>query len=226
MICCDNISGNGGARARGSAIRGRTRRGSGGLDRGRSQFPEPWSTASRRLPTSAEGACRAAYRAMTWPGAAGTVYPVGDGRLRQRPGSAGAGVSWRPTCALRTGQAAPSQRRALQLAYLGLLAGVRRWRRDGRRGAGGVRARSRRQDIAPGLTPPRAWTSPPTSDPICPVPRSGDPAPSGPDRLGRLAELPYRLIPAIADALAGGRPLARLCVPLAAWMLFVRLPAA
>ena len=38
-------------------------------------------------------------------------------------------------------------------------------------------------------------------------------------------KLPYRLLDSVTDAIAGGRPLSRLAVPIAAWMLFVERQA-
>jgi len=38
-------------------------------------------------------------------------------------------------------------------------------------------------------------------------------------------KLPFRILGTIRDALASGRPLGRLCVPIAAWMHFVRRAA-
>ncbi|MDR3507881.1 MAG: mannitol dehydrogenase family protein [Caulobacteraceae bacterium] len=79
-----------------------------------------------------------------------------------------------------------------------------------------------RQDIAPSLTPPPQLDLFAYIDAI--LTRFRNPAIR--HRLIQIAadgsqKLPVRLLGTIEDALAAGRPIARLCVPIAAWMAFV-----
>jgi len=79
------------------------------------------------------------------------------------------------------------------------------------------------EDIAPSLTPPAGMDLPGYIESV--LVRIANPAIT--HHLGQIAwdgsqKLPYRLFPTIAAALAAGRPLGRLAVPVAAWMRFVR----
>ncbi|MEI9886248.1 MAG: mannitol dehydrogenase family protein [Rhizomicrobium sp.] len=110
------------------------------------------------------------------------------------------------------------------LAYLGLL----RQRQTTREAmADAALARFVRElvakDIAPGLTPPAGLDLAAYSESV--LARIANPAIT--HYLGQIAwdgsqKLPFRLFASIAAALAAGRPLARLAVPVAAWMRFVR----
>ena len=110
------------------------------------------------------------------------------------------------------------------LAYLGLLRG-RQTTRDAM--ADPVLARFVRalvtEDIAPSLTPPASFDVAAYIESV--LARIANPAIT--HHLGQIAwdgsqKLPYRLFAAIEAALTDGRPLARLAVPIAAWMRFVR----
>jgi fructuronate reductase len=111
------------------------------------------------------------------------------------------------------------------LAYLGLLRG-RQTTREAMTDtalAGFVRTLVT-QDIAPSLTPPAGLDLAAYIETV--LARIANPAIA--HHLGQIAwdgsqKLPYRLFGAITEALAAGRPLARLAVPVAAWMRFVRL---
>ena len=113
------------------------------------------------------------------------------------------------------------------LAYLGLLRG-RQSTRDAMQDA--VLARFVRvlasEDIAPSLAPPAGFDVAAYIESV--LSRIANPAIT--HHLGQIAwdgsqKLPYRIVPAIESALAAGRSIARLAVPLAAWMRFVRMRA-
>ncbi len=78
------------------------------------------------------------------------------------------------------------------------------------------------QDIAPSLNPPSGFDVPAYIDSV--LIRIANPAIT--HHLGQIAwdgsqKLPYRLFGTLTDALRAGRPIARLCLPVAAWMRFV-----
>ncbi|MEJ1968146.1 MAG: mannitol dehydrogenase family protein [Rhizomicrobium sp.] len=110
------------------------------------------------------------------------------------------------------------------LAYLGLLRG-RRTTRDAMDDAAlaSFVGALLREDIAPTLTPPAGLDLHAYIDSV--LARIANPAIA--HHLGQIAwdgsqKLPYRLFATIESALAARRPLARLAVPIAAWMRFVR----
>ncbi|MFT4249078.1 MAG: mannitol dehydrogenase family protein [Pseudomonas sp.] len=80
-----------------------------------------------------------------------------------------------------------------------------------------------REDIAPSLAPMQGFDPQAYIDAI--LERFGNPAIG--HRLAQIAwdgsqKLPVRLLPVIAEALAAGRRIDRLCLPVAAWIRFVR----
>jgi fructuronate reductase len=110
------------------------------------------------------------------------------------------------------------------LGYLGLLRGVKTTREAM---ANPVLARFVRrlvtEDIAPSLTPPPGLDLADYIETV--LARIANPAIT--HHLGQIAwdgsqKLPHRLFGAIEDAICHGRPLARLAIPIAAWMRFVR----
>jgi fructuronate reductase len=112
------------------------------------------------------------------------------------------------------------------LAYLGLLSG-----HETVAGAMADPALARfvarliREDVVPSLTP-----SPFDLDAYAAAILARFRNPAIGHRLAQIAwdgsqKLPYRLLDTIADALAAGRPVERLAVPVAAWMLFVERQA-
>ncbi|MDF0543575.1 mannitol dehydrogenase family protein [Sphingobium sp. H39-3-25] len=109
------------------------------------------------------------------------------------------------------------------LAYLGLALGhesVAQAMRDSR--LADFVAMLMRQDIAPSLTPPADLDLNGYVDAI--LRRFANPAIE--HRLAQIAwdgsqKLPYRLLDTIRDALRDGRPIARLAVPIAAWLRFI-----
>ncbi|MEN5118574.1 mannitol dehydrogenase family protein [Luteimonas sp. TWI662] len=109
------------------------------------------------------------------------------------------------------------------LAYLGLLLDVETVADAMRHpGLAAFVARLMREDIAPTLTVPAAMDLDAYIDAI--LERFGNPAIA--HRLAQIAwdgsqKLPVRLLGTIRDALAAGRPIDRLCLPIAAWMHFV-----
>jgi fructuronate reductase len=114
------------------------------------------------------------------------------------------------------------------LAYLGLLAGhetVAQAMSDAR--LSGFLATLMREDIQPTLQAPRGLELRQYSAAI--LQRFRNPALRHP--LAQIAwdgsqKLPFRILGTIADALAAARPVDRLCVPVAAWMHFIRRKAA
>ena len=110
------------------------------------------------------------------------------------------------------------------LAYLGLLRG-RRATRDAMQDtalAAFVRELMT-VDIAPSLKPPSGFDVARYIDTV--LERIANPAIT--HHLGQIAwdgsqKLPYRLFGVLGEALAAGRPIARLCLAIAAWMRFVR----
>jgi fructuronate reductase len=110
------------------------------------------------------------------------------------------------------------------LAYLGLLRGhvtVGDAMADAR--LAGFAERLMREDIAPTLKPARGLDIPSYIDAL--LRRLRNPAVS--HRLMQIAadgslKLPYRFLEPIADLLNAGRPIARPCVAVAAWMRFNR----
>ncbi|TFI56900.1 mannitol dehydrogenase family protein [Sphingomonas parva] len=112
------------------------------------------------------------------------------------------------------------------LAYLGLLIGhetVADAMADGE--LAGFVERLIRRDIVPGLEPSPLDLQSYASEILD---RFRNPAIG--HRLSQIAwdgsqKLPYRLLDSVGDALAGGRDVARLAVPVAAWMLFIQRQA-
>jgi fructuronate reductase len=109
------------------------------------------------------------------------------------------------------------------LAYLGLLRG-RQATRDAMEDAPLAHFVRRlvSEDIAPSLKPPPGFDIAAYIETV--FARIANPAIT--HHLGQIAwdgsqKLPYRLFGAIFEALAAGRPIARLCVPIAAWLRFV-----
>jgi fructuronate reductase len=113
------------------------------------------------------------------------------------------------------------------LAYLGLLAGhetVRQAMADAE--LAGFVATLMRQDILPTLAAPRSLDLPAYIEAILERFRN----PQLKHALAQIAwdgsqKLPVRLLGTIADTLAAGRSIVRLCVPVAAWLAFVRRKA-
>ena len=114
------------------------------------------------------------------------------------------------------------------LAYLGLLAGyetVAQAMRDPQ--LSGLLATLMREDIQPTLNPPRGLDLQQYSAAI--LQRFRNPALR--HALAQIAwdgsqKLPFRILGTLTDALAAGRSIDRLCVPVAAWMHFIRRKAA
>ena len=114
------------------------------------------------------------------------------------------------------------------LAYLGLLAGyetVSQAMNDAE--LAGFVATLMRQDIRPSLVAPRGLDLEEYIDAVLERFRN----PALPHALAQIAwdgsqKLPFRLFPTITEALTASRPMARLCIPVAAWMQFVRRKAA
>ena len=110
------------------------------------------------------------------------------------------------------------------LAYLGILAGLRTVAEAMSNTALADFVRSlMMEDIVPTLVAPRGLDLRQYVDAI--LRRFRNPTIRHP--LAQIAwdgsqKLPFRLFGTIADALAAGRPIERLCVPIAAWMQFVR----
>jgi fructuronate reductase len=110
------------------------------------------------------------------------------------------------------------------LAYLGLLAGhvtVADAMRDGPLAT--FVERMMREDIRPALAPPTGFDLGSYIDDV--LKRFRNPAMR--HALAQIAwdgsqKLPFRILATIRDALAAQRPVGRLCVPIAAWLHFVR----
>ncbi len=113
------------------------------------------------------------------------------------------------------------------LAYLGSLMGIETVAEAMREPAlAGFVERLMRQDVAPGLGTLQGFDPEAYIDAI--LARFRNPAIG--HRLSQIAwdgsqKLPVRLFGTIADALAAGRPIERLCLPVAAWMHYVRRQA-
>lgn len=113
------------------------------------------------------------------------------------------------------------------LAYIGLLRGHRTVAQAMADPAIGTFVETlMREDILPTLHAPRGLDLPQYIDSI--LKRFRNPALE--HALEQIAwdgsqKLPVRLLGTVSDTLAAGRPLERLCVPIAAWMGFVRLKA-
>ncbi len=144
----------------------------------------------------------------------------------------GAGPDWESVGVIVTDNVSAYERTKLRLlngahsslAYLGLLQGyetVADAMRD-RALAEFIKALMV-EDIVPTVRPPRGLNLPAYIDAI--LKRFGNPAIR--HNLAQIAwdgsqKLPFRLLGTIADNIVTGRPIERLCVPIAAWMLFVR----
>jgi fructuronate reductase len=114
------------------------------------------------------------------------------------------------------------------LAYLGLLAGYETVSQAmGDAALGTFVATLMREDIRPALVAPRGLDLDQYIQAVLDRFRN----PSLRHALAQIAwdgsqKLPFRLLPTLTEALAASRPIERLCIPVAAWMHFIRRKAA
>ena len=228
MISCDNVAGNG-ARLRRAVLQFARERDSdlGRWIAGEAQFP---GTMVDSITPASDEALKA--RVALQIGAIDMAPVQREPFVQWVMEEMSGGPDWASAGVTVTGDVAGYEQAKLRLlngahstlAYLGLLRG-RQTTRDAM--ADPVLARFVRalvtEDIAPSLTPPAGFDVAAYIESV--LLRIANPAIT--HHLGQIAwdgsqKLPYRLFAAIEAALADRRSLARLAVPIAAWMRFVR----
>ncbi len=231
MISCDNVAGNGARLKR--AVTQLARAQGGDLARwieGEARFP---GTMVDSITPASDEALKA--RVALHLGAIDMVpvqrEPFVQWVMEDVPGALG--PDWSAAGVTLTRDVAGYEQAKLRilngahstLAYLGLLRG-RQATRDAM--ADAALAQFVRQlvtnDIAPSLKPPPGFDVAAYIETV--LARIANPAIT--HHLGQIAwdgsqKLPYRLFGALREALAAGRPIARLCVPIAAWLRFICL---
>jgi fructuronate reductase len=229
VVSCDNLTDNGGKLGRAVATLARAQRDPSLADWIESEVRFPGTMVDSITPATDEALRRRASELIgledAWPIRRETFsqWVIEDCLLPGGPDLASAGVSLasdvRPfeQAKLRLLNGAHST-----LAYLGLLAGFMTVAEAVADPAlEGFVQRLMRLDIRPSLSPTRGLDLDAYIDAV--LARFANPAIR--HQLAQIAwdgsqKLPFRLLGTIADALAEGRPVARLAVPVAAWMLF------
>lgn len=233
VISCDNLTDNG-ARLRSAVVTF-----SKGIDRDLSAWIEGEVGFPRTMVDSITPATDDALRARVADATGLTDrWPVQREAFTQWviEGLPGAGPDWESVGVIVTDNVSAYERAKLRLlngahsslAYLGLLRGyetVAEAMRD-RALADFVKALMV-EDIVPTVRPPQGLNLASYIDAI--LKRFRNPAIR--HNLAQIAwdgsqKLPFRLLGTIADNIVTGRPIERLCVPIAAWVLFVRMQVA